>query len=373
MPVRDLPLTGSFMARLTHKETDRILESINILNADLTGSSLSERLLRATAHAVTADIRAFDRWNGKGEHTGTIWYDPAEALPVNLLQVFAAHAHEHPLTPHIVSGRTTETLKITDLLPSDRWQRTGLFNEFYKLVGVQHQISTRLEINPDLAYSFTLSRAKEDFGEHDRTILQFLKPHLITAIKVSQTLEQANRELEFLELAATRGIIVLTFDLRLLFICNRARRLIQECFPASEGWPVPRRILEHAASQTHRSRSPDYNFPAMITVSAPNGAELHITVQKDLERGEIRLLIEELKEVSPEDFRLADLTVRESEILYWLWKGKTNESIGYLCGISSRTVQKHIEHIYRKLGVETRIAAMLQIQELVAGRHFFCG
>lgn len=51
------------------------------------------------------------------------------------------------------------------------------------------------------------------------------------------------------------------------------------------------------------------------------------------------------------------LTKRESEVLYWTTKGKTSRDIGDILGSSSRTVNKHLEHVFIKLGVETRTAA----------------
>ena len=53
----------------------------------------------------------------------------------------------------------------------------------------------------------------------------------------------------------------------------------------------------------------------------------------------------------------AALTPRESEVLSWLAKGKTNKDIADILGLSPRTVNKHLEHIFDKLGVETRSAA----------------
>src|SRR5436309_3526254 len=53
----------------------------------------------------------------------------------------------------------------------------------------------------------------------------------------------------------------------------------------------------------------------------------------------------------------AALTPRETEVLSWLAKGKTNRDIADILGISHRTVNKHLEHIFEKLGVETRAAA----------------
>lgn len=51
------------------------------------------------------------------------------------------------------------------------------------------------------------------------------------------------------------------------------------------------------------------------------------------------------------------LTKRQAEVLYWLVKGKTNKDIGEILGTSARTVNKHLEHIFVKLGVETRTTA----------------
>jgi DNA-binding CsgD family transcriptional regulator len=51
------------------------------------------------------------------------------------------------------------------------------------------------------------------------------------------------------------------------------------------------------------------------------------------------------------------LTTREGEVLAWLSKGKTNRDIAQILGLSPRTVDKHLEQIYAKLGVENRTAA----------------
>jgi DNA-binding NarL/FixJ family response regulator len=58
-----------------------------------------------------------------------------------------------------------------------------------------------------------------------------------------------------------------------------------------------------------------------------------------------------------ETLRMENLTQRENEVLYWLAQGKTNRDIAEILGMSPRTVNKHLEHIYVKLGVETRTAA----------------
>lgn len=48
---------------------------------------------------------------------------------------------------------------------------------------------------------------------------------------------------------------------------------------------------------------------------------------------------------------------RECEVLYWVVKGRTNRDIGGILGGSPATVKKQLEHVFAKLGVETRTAA----------------
>ncbi|HAV67347.1 MAG TPA: DNA-binding response regulator, partial [Alcanivorax sp.] len=51
------------------------------------------------------------------------------------------------------------------------------------------------------------------------------------------------------------------------------------------------------------------------------------------------------------------LTRRESQVLLWIAQGKTNREIGQILSLSPRTVNKHLEQVFRKLGVENRTAA----------------
>lgn len=57
---------------------------------------------------------------------------------------------------------------------------------------------------------------------------------------------------------------------------------------------------------------------------------------------------------------------REAEILLWVAQGKSNSEVGIILGISSGTVKKHLEHIYAKIGVESRNAATLRALEVLS-------
>ena len=61
------------------------------------------------------------------------------------------------------------------------------------------------------------------------------------------------------------------------------------------------------------------------------------------------------------------LTVREAEVLLWISRGKTNRDIADILGLSPRTVNKHLEQIFAKIGVENRAAAAVQVFTVLQG------
>ncbi len=83
--------------------------------------------------------------------------------------------------------------------------------------------------------------------------------------------------------------------------------------------------------------------------------------------GEILLQLQchaELDEIAALRHRYP-LTQREAEVLVWLAQGKTNREIGQILELSPRTVNKHLEQIFKKVGVENRTTAAAQVVSLL--------
>jgi DNA-binding CsgD family transcriptional regulator len=82
------------------------------------------------------------------------------------------------------------------------------------------------------------------------------------------------------------------------------------------------------------------------------------------------LRITEDNSLPPEQILKAklNLTVREAEVLMWLARGKANRDIGEILGLSPRTVNKHLEMVYSKIGVENRAAATALAMRALASR-----
>jgi DNA-binding NarL/FixJ family response regulator len=98
---------------------------------------------------------------------------------------------------------------------------------------------------------------------------------------------------------------------------------------------------------------------AAAEASFPNNEQLRLQYMGKLGPNEFLLrLAKDSNTDMPAEFSTElGLTTRESEVLSWLAKGKTNRDIAQILGLSPRTVDKHLEQIYAKLGVENRTAA----------------
>jgi len=89
----------------------------------------------------------------------------------------------------------------------------------------------------------------------------------------------------------------------------------------------------------------EYHLACVYLQTLPNNEKLLKLVDAGKAGGEV-LLKQTLK-----------LTQRESQVLFWISNGKSNRDIGEILGMSPRTVNKHLEQIFPKLGVENRTAA----------------
>lgn len=71
---------------------------------------------------------------------------------------------------------------------------------------------------------------------------------------------------------------------------------------------------------------------------------------------------------SPTPLRGLGLTPREAEVLLWVAQGKSNGDISGILGASEATIKKHLEHIFEKLGLESRNAAAMRAIEVLSTR-----
>ncbi|GAB4524821.1 MAG: response regulator [Roseibium sp.] len=104
--------------------------------------------------------------------------------------------------------------------------------------------------------------------------------------------------------------------------------------------------------------------------AAMAGTSLRFSYAGQISSGEHLLRVAETDEGHPPDVlrRAFDLTEREAEVLIWIANGKSNKEIAAILDMSPRTVNKHLDRIFGKLGVENRTsAAVVSLKRLLEG------
>jgi DNA-binding NarL/FixJ family response regulator len=153
------------------------------------------------------------------------------------------------------------------------------------------------------------------------------------------------------------GRFLLATDLagRIKWCTPKARALLQTWWPgdpaANLDLPeLPEPVLARLLALRHD--------PGASCVLEVGGVQLECAMLSPIGPDELLFRLSEKR--SEDDIQLLQqlgLTGREAEVLLWLSRGKANREIGQILGISPRTVNKHLEQIFVKLGVENRASA----------------
>lgn len=181
-----------------------------------------------------------------------------------------------------------------------------------------------------------------------KEVLARIAAHMRTAQQISQTIST-------LDAFGQAAIAITPQDGKIVWQTPLARQWMFNYFPeasAVEATPIEvSKWLQHIQNTSLAPTSP------LITSNASGRLTLTLADDSNYEHWVI-LLREESDAAHIEALiNSFSLTKREAEVLYWTIKGKTNKDIGDILGSSPRTVNKHLEHVFVKLGVETRTAA----------------
>ena len=134
-----------------------------------------------------------------------------------------------------------------------------------------------------------------------------------------------------------------------------ARQLMHTYFAVAPG-QVPEELLAWLREQSALASQGREQTPLTIT---RDPKQLIFSLQERTSDDDWLMVMREVSDAAVVDAVLQafKLTMREAEVLYWVVKGKTNRDIGDILGSSPATVKKQLEHVFAKLGVETRTAA----------------
>jgi DNA-binding CsgD family transcriptional regulator len=317
----------------------------------------SAELVRDLIPCDHSGYNAIDVASGRA----TIVAHPSDAVFDGGPELLAQLGDQSPLIRRARAGNM-DAMRMSDHITQSALHRTDLYNHVYRLAGLEYQLVLQLPPlrrslgRPHEVIGMSLSRSCHDFEDADLRLLQLIGPIL------SNVLERLHH------LAFTRALAGGDKSQSHLVLFVDASDTISWMTPAVEerlnltvgaavpdhlrAWLSGQRECPVHAGQSHSLTIAGHQMVAWLIRDAyPELDAIHLTRVDTV--------------TDPLTLQSIGLTRRQAEVLSLAFDGHNSERIAQRLGTSRRTVEKHFEGVYDRLGVNTRSQAILAAMDLL--------
>jgi DNA-binding CsgD family transcriptional regulator len=269
-------------------------------------------------------------------------------VPEYLVSIFSRLAHENPLLVRVRRTGDGRPYRFSDVIDRQALHGLALYQEVYRPLEVESQIAFTLPARLPLVLGIALCRGHEDFSDREVQLLSLARPHLMQAYRNAELWGARAAMLAALEEGLDtlgRHIVVLDLHGRVEFATDGARRLLGDPGAMRRGlpeevraWVSGRRGLRSAAAEP------------LVLQGAGGRVLVRLLPSRRSDRREVLLLEGGVGELSVVALRGLGLTPRQADTLRLLALGHSPAQTAAQMGIATRTVDKHLQHVYAKLG-----------------------
>lgn len=332
------------MAGLAARDAERVLRFVAAAEELGGDEPFTPEVLEELGRLVEADWVSYcelDRVRRRGRHlTGRPGDEHVES-PVSYWDIAA----EHPVCWRRNAG-DFRALKLSDFVTQKQLRKSRVYALWFRPTGVDHELNVAIPSPLWHTKTFLFDRGPgADFTARDRRVLDLLQPHLGRLWAAARTRRQLRAAIEGLESASeqdTRAVLLLSPGGVIELASPAAARMLRDYFGEVDHDEAPPVLLDWLESGS----------PTLVR----RQGEQCLTIT----RSGTTLLLEESRDE-------LGLTARESQVLSWVARGKTNPEVAEILWVSPTTVRKHLENVYAKLGVHTRTAAVTRFLGVLDG------
>lgn len=265
----------------------------------------------------------------------------------SLIPIFTALAHENPLISRFHRTGDGRPYRISDMIDQQTFHATALYQKFYRQMGIESQVAFSLPSPPQLLVGLALTREHEDFSDREVQLLALARPHLMQAYRNAELRGARAAMLVALEEGLDtlgRHVVVLDSHGQVEFATDGARRLLGD--PSALRRQLPREVRAWTSEHGYPRGAAE---PFVLQTSA-GGVLVRLLPSRREDRREVLLLEGGAGQLSVAALRGLGLTARQADTLRFVALGQSPSETAAQMGIAPRTVDKHLQHIYAKLG-----------------------
>lgn len=215
------------MQRLKHSELRSLSEALLELYAPRAYADFPARLIGLGRRLFSCDIYGYNEFAGHKAIRAV--HEPALS---GSLEVFNDYVGQDPSAIPLLQGKVRHSVKISDFATLNQWQRSDLYNNFFRLEGINYQLA--FLISGPYRVGITLNRSERDFSEAERSALDLLGPHFAQAYQISKLFSLMSDANE----SAGRGLIDADNAGRILSGDSKAIAWLMEYFGCNRSLPT---------------------------------------------------------------------------------------------------------------------------------------
>jgi DNA-binding CsgD family transcriptional regulator len=249
----------------------------------------------------------------------------------------------NPAVPYVVANRSLPASRIEELCGPDAWARNPMRRHLLEPKGVPHALITARISRDGLVHGWGLNRGRA-FTDSERDALSAFQPFLWRAAAERQRRALISQ----LDHAVSAGAGLLIFRQGDPTYMNGQASALLERHELRLGAVLRLcRSTLSAEGQSGSLRTPHGVLRLQHRPSIPGSLAVVISEVALMQRPETKELI----------------TARQHMVLCYLAEGLTAAAIAHRLGLSARTVEKHLENLYRTLGARDRLEAVLKARD----------
>jgi DNA-binding CsgD family transcriptional regulator len=281
--------------------------------------------------------------------------DPANPRMDEFAPLFSRLMRQNPLVRYFEQTADTRAMMWSDLVAFEQLERTELYREMFRPLGVRSQMAMIVPTPPGIVVGFAVNTDRDRFSERDRTVFNTLRPHLAHFYRSIQLRDLVRRSPGWTgALAGGDGIVRAVTD-------DATELADRSGVTLSPGEPLPDTLRTAFVDGVNGYR-PDQ--PAVLSAAtrlsdeAGGVAASHVPGPIGPHVVVVQTGVDDIAR------RLADagLTQRQTDVAVELVGGGTNAAIAARLGIAEGTVRKHLEQVFRALEVTDRASAIARIR-----------